>query len=66
MKPRLRKKRISSATPLKKLNCDSTSGNISCGLPTVSESKNRRVCGDGSADFETDTVSGDLIITSAE
>ena len=78
---------VSSATPLKKLDCDSTSGNIrltipknsgftlkadtvsgniSCGLPTVSESKNRRVCGDGSADFETDTVSGDLIITSAE
>lgn len=78
---------ISTATPLKKLDCDSTSGNIrltipknsgftlkadtvsgdiSCGLPTVSESKNRRVCGDGSADFETDTVSGDLIITSAE
>ena len=78
---------VSSATPLEKLNCDSTSGNIrltipknsgftlkadtvsgdiSCGLPTVSESKNRRVCGDGSADFETDTVSGDLIITSAE
>lgn len=78
---------VSSATPLKKLDCGSTSGNIrltipknsgftlkadtvsgdiSCGLPTVSESKNRRVCGDGSADFETDTVSGDLIITSAE
>ena len=78
---------VSSAIPLKKLDCDSTSGNIrltipknsgftlkadtvsgniSCGLPTVSESKNRRVCGDGSADFETDTVSGDLIITSAE
>lgn len=78
---------VSSVTPLKKLDCDSTSGNIrltipknsdftlkadtvsgdiSCGLPTVSESKNRRVCGDGSADFETDTVSGDLIITSAE
>ena len=78
---------VSSATPLKKLDCDSTSGNIrltipknsgftlkadtvsgdiSCGLPAVSESKNRRVCGDGSADFETDTVSGDLIITSAE
>lgn len=78
---------VSSATPLKKLDCDSTSGNIrltipknsgftlkadtvsgdiSCGLPTVSESKNHRVCGDGSADFETDTVSGDLIITSAE
>lgn len=78
---------VSSATPLKKLDCDSTSGNIrltipknsgftlkadtvsgdiSCGLPTVSESNNRRVCGDGSADFETDTVSGDLIITSAE
>ena len=78
---------VSSATLLKKLDCDSTSGNIrltipknsgftlkadtvsgdiSCGLPTVSESKNRRVCGDGSADFETDTVSGDLIITSAE
>lgn len=78
---------ISTATPLKKLDCDSTSGNIrltipknsgftlkadtvsgdiSCGLPAVSESKNRRVCGDGSADFETDTVSGDLIITSAE
>ena len=78
---------VSTATPLKKLDCDSTSGNISltipkdsgftlkadtvsgdisCGLPTVSESKNRRVCGDGSADFETDTVSGDLIITSAE
>lgn len=78
---------VSSATPLKKLDCDSTSGNIrltipknsgftlkadtvsgdiSCGLPTVSESKNRSVCGDGSADFETDTVSGDLIITSAE
>ncbi len=78
---------VSSATPLKKLDCDSTSGNIrltipknsgftlkadtvsgdiSCGLPTVSESKNRRICGDGSADFETDTVSGDLIITSAE
>lgn len=78
---------VSSATPLEKLNCDSTSGNIrltipknsgftlkadtvsgdiSCGLPTVSESKNRRICGDGSADFETDTVSGDLIITSAE
>ena len=78
---------VSYATPLKKLDCDSTSGNIrltipknsgftlkadtvsgdiSCGLPTVSESKNRRVCGDGSADFETDTVSGDLIITSAE
>ena len=78
---------VSSATPLKKLDCDSTSGNIrltipknsgftlkadtvsgdiSCGLPTVSESKNRRVCGDGSADFETETVSGDLIITSAE
>ena len=78
---------VSSATPLKKLDCDSTSGNIrltipknsgftlkadtvsgdiSCGLPTVSESKNRRVCGDGSADFETDTVSGDMIITSAE
>ena len=78
---------VSSATPLKKLDCDSTSGNIrltipknsgftlkadtvsgdiSCGLPTVSESKNRRVCGNGSADFETDTVSGDLIITSAE
>lgn len=78
---------VSSATPLKKLDCDSTSGNIrltipknsgftlkadtvsgdiSCGLPTVSESKNRRVCGDGSADFETDTVSGDLIIMSAE
>ncbi len=78
---------VSSATPLKKLDCDSTSGNIrltipknsgftlkadtvsgdiSCGLPTVSESKNRRVCGDGSADFETDTVSGDLIITSDE
>lgn len=78
---------VSSATPLKKLDCDSTSGNIrltipknsgftlkadtvsgdiSCGLPTVSEGKNRRVCGDGSADFETDTVSGDLIITSAE
>ena len=78
---------VSSATPLKKLDCDSTSGNIrltipknsgftlkadtvsgdiSCGLPTVSESKNRRDCGDGSADFETDTVSGDLIITSAE
>lgn len=78
---------VSSATPLKKLDCDSTSGNIrltipknsgftlkadtvsgdiSCGIPTVSESKNRRVCGDGSADFETDTVSGDLIITSAE
>ena len=78
---------ISTATPLKKLDCDSTSGNISltipkdsgftlkadtvsgdisCGLPTVSESKNRRVCGNGSADFETDTVSGDLIITSAE
>lgn len=78
---------VSSAVPLEKLDCDSTSGNIrltipkdsgftlkadtvsgdiSCGLPTVSESKNRRVCGDGSADFETDTVSGDLIITSAE
>ena len=78
---------ISTATPLKKLDCDSTSGNISltipkdsgftlkadtvsgdisCGLPTVSESKNRRVCGNGSADFETDTVSGDLIIMSAE
>lgn len=78
---------VSSAIPLEKLDCDSTSGNIgltipknsgftlkadtvsgdiSCGLPTVSESKNRRVCGDGSADFETDTVSGDLIITSAE
>ena len=78
---------VSSATPLKKLDCDSTSGNIrltipknsgftlkadtvsgdiSCGLPAVSESKNRRVCGDGSADFETETVSGDLIITSAE
>ena len=78
---------VSSATPLKKLDCDSTSGNIrltipknsgftlkadtvsgdiSCGLPTVSESKNRRVCGNGSADFETDTVSGDLIIMSAE
>lgn len=78
---------VSSATPLKKLDCDSTGGNIrltipknsgftlkadtvsgdiSCGLPAVSESKNRRVCGDGSADFETDTVSGDLIITSAE
>lgn len=78
---------VSSATPLKKLDCDSTSGNIrltipknsgftlkadtvsgdiSCGLPTVSESKNLRICGDGSADFETDTVSGDLIITSAE
>ena len=78
---------VSSATPLKKLDCDSTSGNIrltipknsgftlkadtvsgdiSCGLPTVSESNNRRVCGDGSADFETDTVSGDLIITSDE
>lgn len=74
---------VSSAIPLEKLDCDSTSGNIrltipknsgftlkadtvsgdiSCGLPTVSESKNRRVCGDGSADFETDTVSGDLII----
>lgn len=78
---------VSSAIPLEKLDCDSTSGNIrltipknsgftlkadtvsgdiSCGLPTVSESKNRRICGDGSADFETDTVSGDLIITSAE
>ena len=48
------------------LKADTVSGDISCGLPTVSESKNRRVCGDGSADFETDTVSGDLIITSAE
>lgn len=78
---------VSSAIPLEKLDCDSTSGNIrltipknsgftlkadtvsgdiSCGLPTVSESKNRRVCGDGSADFETDTVSGDLIIKGME
>lgn len=78
---------VSSAVPLEKLDCDSTSGNIrltipknsgftlkadtvsgdiSCGLPTVSESKNRRVCGDGSADFETDTVSGDLIIKGME
>lgn len=48
------------------LKADTVSGDISCGLPAVSESKNRRVCGDGSADFETDTVSGDLIITSAE
>ena len=78
---------VSSAVPLEKLDCDSTSGNIrltipknssftlkadtvsgdiSCGLPAVSESKNRRVCGDGSADFETDTVSGDLIIKGME
>ncbi len=78
---------VSSAIPLEKLDCDSTSGNIrltipknsgftlkadtvsgdiSCGLPAVSESKNRRVCGDGSADFETDTVSGDLIIKGME
>lgn len=78
---------VSSAIPLEKLDCDSTSGNIrltipknsgftlkadtvsgdiSCGLPTVSESKKRRVCGDGSADFETDTVSGDLIIKGME
>lgn len=48
------------------LKADTVSGDISCGLPTVSESKNRRVCGNGSADFETDTVSGDLIIMSAE
>lgn len=74
---------VSSAVPPKKLDCDSTSGDIrltipknsgftleadtvsgsiSCELPTVSESKNRRVCGDGSAEFETDTVSGDLVI----
>lgn len=78
---------VSSAVPLEKLDCDSTSGNIrltipknsgftlkadtvsgdiSCGLPTVSESKNRRVCGDGSGEFETDTVSGDLIIKGME
>ncbi len=78
---------VSSAVPLEKLDCDSTSGNIrltipknsgftlkadtvsgdiSCGLPAVSKSKNRRVCGDGSADFETDTVSGDLIIKGME
>ncbi len=74
---------VSSAVPPKKLDCDSTSGDIrltipknsgftlesdtvsgsiSCELPTVSESKNRRVCGDGSAEFETDTVSGDVVI----
>ena len=78
---------VSSAVPLEKLDCDSTSGNIrltipknsgftlkadtvsgdiSCGLPAVSESKNRRVCGDGSGEFETDTVSGDLIIKGME
>lgn len=44
------------------LEADTVSGSISCELPTVSESKNRRVCGDGSAEFETDTVSGDLVI----
>ena len=74
---------VSSAVPPKKLDCDSTSGDIrltipknsgftleadtvsgsiSCELPIVSESKNRRVCGDGSAEFETDTVSGDVVI----
>ena len=44
------------------LETDSVSGDINCELPTVSEKKNRRVCGDGSGKFKTDTVSGDLFI----
>lgn len=48
------------------LEADTVSGDISCGLPTVSESRNRRICGDGSAEFKTDTVSGDVIITDGD
>ena len=79
---------VSSATPLKKLDCDSTSGNIRLTIPknsgftlkadTVSggiklpaahcfrRAKIAVFAATAAADFETDTVSGDLIITSAE